>query len=481
MSSAALRTILPVAGWPEERARAVEITGGPDPMLPTPFRIGEAASAALSAVGLAAADLWELRSGQRQEIAVDVRQATASLRSGHYMKLNGSPVSTERNPVMGFYPAKNGRWSYVHSNFPNHRAAALSVLGVPEDREAVRKAVAKWDALELEEAIIAAKGAGGMVRTLDEWARHPQGKAVASLPLMEIVKIGDAPSEKLPEGDRPLSGIRVLDLTRVLAGPTCGRTLAEHGADVLKITAAHLPSLGYQEHDTGHGKLSAYLDLREKRDVETLRGLAREVDVFSQGYRPGTLADRGFSPEALAKLRPGIVVVSLCAFGHVGPWASRRGFDTVVQSVSGIAARQGEVFPGAEAGPQFYPVSAIDYLSGYLMAFGTMVALARRAREGGSWLVRNSLAQTGRWLLGRGEVPESKLKNVPKDFTPAEIERWSTTSKTPDGTLQHLAPVVRLSETAPRWSRPSVPLGYHKPEWPPHVTPTLSLPRQGGG
>ena len=481
MSNAALRTILPIAGWPEERARAVEITGGPDPILRTPFRIGEASTAALAAVGLAAADLWELRTGRCQEVAVDTRQAAASLRSGHYMKLNGSPVSAERNALMGFYPARNGHWSYLHCNFPNHRAAALGVLGVPEDREAVRQAVAKWDALELEEAIVAAKGAGGMVRTMAEWARHPQAAAVASLPLMEIVKIGDNPPESLPDGDRPLSGIRVLDLTRVLAGPTCGRTLAEHGADVLKITSAHLPSLGYQEHDTGHGKLSAYLDLRENRDLEILRGLAREADVFSQSYRPGTLANRGFSPEALAQLRPGIVFISLCAFGHVGPWASRRGFDTVVQAVSGIASRQGEVFPGAAPGPQFYPVSAIDYLTGYLMAFGAMVALARRAREGGTWLVRISLAQTGRWLVGRGEVPEAELKDVPKDFTSAEIERWSMTSNTPDGRLQHLAPLVRLSETPPRWSRTSVPLGYHEPVWPGRITPTLSLPHQGGG
>ena len=481
MSSAALQTILSIAGWPEARAREVEIAGGPDPILRTPFRIGEASSAALAAVGLAAADLWKLRTGRRQEIAVDVRQATASLRSGHYMKLDGAPVSTERNAVMGFYPAKNGRWSYIHANFPNHRAAALGVLGVPEDREAVRRAVANWDALELEEAIIAAKGAGGMVRTMAEWAKHPQAAVLASLPLMEVLKIGDSPPEELPQGDRPLSGIRVLDLTRVLAGPTCGRTLAEHGADVLKITAAHLPSLGYQEHDTGHGKLSAYLDLREKREVEILRGLVREADVFSQGYRPGTLADRGFSPAALAHLRPGIVVVSLCAFGHVGPWAPRRGFDTVVQSVSGIADRQGKVFPGAEPGPQFYPISAIDYLTGYLMAFGAMVALARRAREGGSWLVRISLAQTGRWLVARGEVPAAALNDVPKDFTSAEIERWSTTSETPDGLLQHLGPVVRLSETPPHWSRPSVPLGYHKAEWPARATATPALPRRGGG
>jgi len=466
MINRALLTILPIAGWPEERARAVEITAASDPILPTPFRIGEASTATLAAVGLAVSDLWELRTGRRQGIAIDTRQATASLRSGNYLKLDGVPVSNERNVVMGSYPAKNGRWSYVHSNFPNHRAAALKVLGVPEDREAVRKAVAQWDALELEEAIIAAKGAGGMVRTIAEWKQHPQGIAVASLPLMEIVRIGDSPREQLPDGDRPLSGIRVLDLTRVIAGPTCARTLAEHGADVLKITAAHLPSLGRQEYDTGHGKLSAYLDLREEKDKEILRGLVREADVFSQGYRPGTLGNRGFSPEALAHLRPGIVVVSLSAFSHVGPWASRRGFDTVIQSVSGITSRQGELFPDGAPGPQFYPVSAIDFLTGYLMAFGAMVALAHRTREGGSWLVRISLAQVGRWLIERGQVPVAELKNVPKEFTPAELERWSMTSNTPVGRLQHLGPVVRLSETPPRWARPTVPLGYHQPVWP---------------
>src|SRR6267142_3924525 len=193
----ALRTILAVAGWSEDRARAVEISKDTDPILPTPFRIGETSAAALGAVGLAVSDLWELRTGRRQDIAVDTRQATASLRSGHYMKLDGAPISTERNTVMGVYQARNGRWSYLHCNFPNHRAAALGVLGVPGDREAVRRAVAGWDALELEEAIIAAKGAGGMVRTMDEWAKHPQAAAVASLPLMEIVKIGESAPQKL--------------------------------------------------------------------------------------------------------------------------------------------------------------------------------------------------------------------------------------------------------------------------------------------
>jgi crotonobetainyl-CoA:carnitine CoA-transferase CaiB-like acyl-CoA transferase len=461
----ALRTILPIAGWSEKDA-AVAFTGGTDPILPTPFRIGAAGAATIAASGLAAAALWRARTGRRQQVTVDVRQATASLRSGHYMKLADAEVSTRRNSIMGVYPTKDGRWSYLHCNFPNHRAAALSVLGVPEDRDAVTRAVATWNAADLEEAIIAAKGAGGMARSKAEWAKHPQAAAIASLPLMEIVRIGDSAPEPLPPGDRPLSGIRVLDLTRVLAGPTCARTLAEHGAEVMKITAAHLPNLGYQEWDTGHGKLSAQLDLRQPANVETLRGLARKADVFSQGYRPGTLATRGLSPEELSALRPGLVYVSLCAFSHAGPWASRRGFDTVVQTVSGITTRQAECFPGKKPGPDFYPVSAIDYCTGYLMAFGAMVALERRAREGGSWLVRISLAQVGNFIVDRGEVPESELKDIPAEFAADELERWSTVSETPSGKLRHLKPAVQLSETPPYWARPSVSLGYHQPVWP---------------
>ena len=462
----ALSTLTSIAGWDEGRADEVEFSDDVDPILPTPFRIGEAAAASIAAVGLAASDIWKLRAGRGQKVGVDVRQATASLRSSRYMTMEGKLIAAERHPLMGVYPARNGRWSYLHCNFPNHRRVAMSVLGVEEDNEAVRKAVSGWDAPELEEAIIAAGGAGGMVRSMEEWAQHPQAAAVASLPLLEITKIGESPPEPLPEASRPLSGIRALDLTRVLAGPTCARTLAEHGADVLKITAPHLPSIGSQEYDTGHGKLSAHLDLREKADLETMRGLVREADVFSQGYRPGTLARRGLSAGELARLRPGIVYVSLSAFGRVGPWAERRGFDTVVQTVSGITARQGELFPGAEPGPQFYPVSAIDYLTGYLMAFGALVALARRATEGGSWLVSISLAQTGRWLLERGQVTESELRGVAEDFAPEEIRRWSTFSNLQVGRVSHLAPALQLSETQPHWSRPAPPLGCHEPVWP---------------
>ena len=382
------------------------------------------------------------------------------------MTLIEAPIPGGMASLSGIYSARDGCWAYLHCNLLNHRKAALNVLGVNNNQDAVRHAVAGWDALELEEAIIAAKGAGGRVRTMAEWAQHPQSAAVASLPLLEIHKIGDSPPEPLHGGPRPLSCVRVLDLTRVLAGPTCARTLAEHGADVLKIGACHLAGGSAEEYDTGHGKLSAYLDLREAGGADTLRTLASCADVFSQGYRPGTLDQRGFSPEDLSRLRPGIVCVSLSAFGRVGPWAARRGFDTVVQAVSGIADRQGKLFPGKEPGPQFYPVSAIDYLTGYLMAYGTLTALARRVREGGSWLVHVSLAQTGKWLVDRGQVSEPVPESSAVEFSSEEIARWSTTSETPMGQLRHLAPTLQFSETQSYWERPAVLLGHHEPKWP---------------
>jgi hypothetical protein len=320
-----------------------------------------------------------------------------------------------------------------------------------------------WDGRALEEAVHAAGGCAAFVRSAEEWSRHPQSAAVAALPLLEIERIGDAPSEPLPEGDRPLSGIRVLDLTRVLAGPTCARTLAEHGADVLKVSGPHLPHSGDIEIDTGLGKLSAVLDLRAPADLDMLAGLIRDgrCDVFSQSYRPESLAARGFSPAALARLRPGIVCVDLSAWGRAGPWAPRRGFDTVVQCVSGMATVQG----GSQS-PRTLPVSAIDYVSGYLMAFGAMVALARRAREGGSWLVRVSLARTGNWIVERGLLEAAALTDVAGELPEEEIARITLETPSPLGLIRHLAPVARMAQTPPRWARPPVPLGHDAPAWP---------------
>ncbi len=447
--------------WAGEDLAALDwaqLTGG-DPVLPSDFKIATVAAASIAAAGLAAAELWRLRSGRRQHVAVDARAAAAAFRSERYLRVDGRTPPGAWHPVSGFYRAGDERWIQLHCNFPHHREGALRVLGCDGIRDAVTAAVAKRKAAELEDGLAAAGLCAGMVRAPAEWQQHPEARAVATLPLFEIVRIGDAPAEAAGRGERPLSGVRVLDLTRVIAGPVCGRTLAGHGADVLLVTAEHLPAIEVHLMDGGFGKRSARLDLRRADHLEQLRVLMRHADVVCQSYRPGALAARGLSPEDLARLRPGIVYVTLSAYGHVGPWRERRGFDSLVQSVSGIA-HEGGVAAGTD-GPRHLPAQALDHATGYLAAFGAMVALARRAREGGSYLVRVSLAQTGRWLdrLGRVAghgVPDPRVEDV---------EAFLQTTATPFGVLRHVSPAAILSETPASWARPSVPLGTHAPEW----------------
>jgi len=431
---------------------------GDDAVLPTPYRVGAAGANALAALGAAVARFGELRGLPRQKVSVDLRAAALSLRSARYLRIDGKPLPPVWDPLSGFYPVRDG-WISIHCNFPNHRDAAMKVLQSPPDRKEAERKSATWDGPALEDAIHAAAGCAGFVRTADDWQRHPQAKAVAEQPLIEIERIGDSPPQKPSAAERPLAGIRALDLTRVLAGPTCGKCLAEHGADVLKISAGHLPDSGLVEMDTGIGKRSARLDLRTQS--EQLAQLVKHADVFVQSYRPGALAARGFSPERLAELKPGIVCTSLSAWGTTGPWRTRRGFDSIVQAVSGMAHKSGDA-SGDNAGPKLLPVSAIDYISGYLMAFGTAVALERRAREGGSWLVRVALARVGRWIVDRGLV---SFDGVPADVPAAELARYCAEMDAPIGRLTYLKPVIQFSHTPGEWTRPPVPLGTHEARW----------------
>lgn len=467
MSNSLLDQILTSAGH-EAAGDEVEIIGA-DPVFPIPFRIGEAGAAAIAASGLAAADLWRLRTGRGQRVRVDVDAAAAAMRSNQYLRrepFSQPPGATLQGQGGNIYRAGGGRWIYLHRNFEHHRARIAALLKCPDDGESVSRAAAGWDAAELEEAVFAHGACAGMIRSAAEWNAGEQARALAGLPLLEVTKIGDSPPEPLPKAERPLSGVRALDLTRVLAGPTCARTLAEHGADVLRVGTDLLPNNELQLIDTGHGKRSTVIDLTNPAGVQQLQALVRQADVFSQSYRPGSLAARGFSPEAVAALRPGAVYVSLCAFGRAGPWQSRRGFDTLVQTVTGIAdeyAREGQ--------PRLLPVSALDYITGYLAAFGTMVALARRTREGGSYHVQLSLAQTGRWLMGLGRSEVSRVAATPIDLAPERLVELTMSSVTPFGRLTHLAPTAQLSETPARWERPAVPLDHDPPEWLPSAVP----------
>ncbi len=457
MSADLAYSILRQLGREKRGDDRLSIMGSGDPIFATPWRIGEAGSAALGAVGLAVSDLWRLKTGAPQSVSIDTHAAAASLRSNTYVLRNGEkPVSWD--PLTGHYPTRDGRHMFIHTNHPHHRAGALRIAGAKGGtREALAEAVANWDGLAIEEAIAAGGCVGGLTRSRAEWNAHPHGIAISRLPLIDLAKIGEAPPRPLPKGDRPLSGVRAFDLTRVLAGPTSGRVLAENGADVLHVAAPHLPYQSELLMDTGHGKRCAWIDLLTPAGVETMKTLLGAADIFTQGYRPGTLAGRGFSPEQVAALRPGIVCVSLCAYGHEGPWASRRGFDSIVQNVTGLAATQGSLDK-----PRNMPVQALDYIAGYLAALGAMVALARRVEQGGSWLVRVSLVQVAHWLANLGTVDATKgIAELPE----SELSPLLTESVGPFGRLRHLKPVVHLGTTPAHFARPAEPLGASPAQW----------------
>lgn len=458
---AALNDILSLVHLNPPPKNQVQIAGS-DPVLPTNFFIGTAGAAVISATGLAAANLWELRTGRKQTVSTDVRRAGMAMRSDRFVALDGKIISGW-DPVSGIYEAKNGRWLQLHCNYPHHRSRTIEVLGAEETRDSFAAKVAEWDAFELEEAVTDAGSICGVVRSPAEWEAHPQSTAVDALPLLEIFKIGDADPEPLPEGDRPLSGIRAVDVTRVIAGPMCGRTLAEHGADVFRISRPGFPCAKSLVIDTGYGKLAGELDLVSEDGKAAMRRLISSADVFSQGYRPGTISKKGFSPEELAKLRPGIVCVSLSAFGYDGPWGHKRGFDSIVQCCTGLVYEHSE---GRDGPPIHLPAQCLDYVTGYLGAFGAMEALRRRATEGGSWLVRVSLAQTAHWLRRLGVFGASENTRGLPD--PGLEDVIDLTMETPStfGKIRHLAPAVTLSETPPHWNRPPVELSSHEPVWP---------------
>jgi crotonobetainyl-CoA:carnitine CoA-transferase CaiB-like acyl-CoA transferase len=449
------------AGMPQDALSSVALTGA-EPVLPSTFAVGTAAQATIAAASLAAAEVWRLRTGRRQRVSVPMRDAGIEFRSERYLRIDGKPASELWDKIAGLYRCGDGRWVRLHTNFPHHRDGVLKLLGCAHDRAAVQRALDDWKADAFEEAAAQAGLVVTTTRSFAEWDAHPQGRAVAGLPAFSIERIGDAPPRPLPSGgDRPLSGVRVLDLTRVIAGPVCGRTLSAHGADVLLVTGAHLPQMGPLVIDSGRGKLTTFIDLREPGGRETLRGLLRDADIFVQGFRPGAVKGNGFGPGEAAQARPGIVYVSLCAYGHEGPWAGRRGFDSLVQNANGMNHAEAEAAGAAQ--PKPLPAQAIDHASGYLMAFGAIVALARRASEGGSWHVRVSLAQTGHWIRGLGRVADG-LTCPDQNFEAVRDRLEEIDSGF--GRLTTVRHAAAMSETPPHWARPSMPLGTHRPAWP---------------
>src|SRR6202163_2189857 len=446
-----LAGLLRTAGLGDTALNDVSLPGE-EPVLPSSFATGTAAQATVAASALAAAELWRLRTGRRQRIGVDMRNAAIEFRSERYLRINGKPYDEYHDDIAGLYRCADGRWVRRHTTLPHHCSGLLALLQCPHDKSAVQRALDGWQGEALETAAAEAGLVVTACRTFDEWDKHPQGRAVENLPLFTIERIGDAPAAPLAVAERPLSGIKVVDLTRIIAGPVCGRTLAAHGADVMLVTAAHLPSLFPLVVDTGRGKLSTSLDLRQANAREALTTLVRDADIFVQGYRPGAIAGHSFGPQDIARLRPGIIYVSLCAYGHEGPWAKRRGFDSLVQTASGLNAAEAEAFGQSE--PKALPAQELDHATGYLLAFATMAAFARRAEHGGSRPAGCSLAHTCHCFRHLGGIdgmscPDPKIDQV-RDYL----------EDTASGFGRHTA--VRhsavMSETPPRWARASVPL-----------------------
>lgn len=464
-ASTALAQLWRDAQLSEDALARVRLDGS-EPGIPSSFAVGDAAQASLAASALAAAEIRHLRGHARQDVRVERTHALAEC-AGWFSVDGVTPPSWDK--ISGLYPCGEAvgapGWVRLHANFAHHRDGALRLLGCAPgpstERAAVAGALRHWHAEAFETAAADAGLVVAALRSVDEWDRHPQSAAIAHAPV-SVTRVG-APADAiawpaLAREARPLTGLRVLDLTRILAGPVGCRTLAAHGADVLMVNSPNLPNIdGIAE--LSRGKRSAHLDLRADADRATLRELVRGAHVFVQGYRPGALAGLGFDAPALAELRPGIVVASLSAYGPSGPWATRRGFDSLVQTATGF--NHAEAVAANASKPQAMPVQILDFASGFLLAFGVQAALLRQQREGGSWHVQVSLAGTARWLRGLGRVAGGL--DVPRpDGVPA---RFLVSEPSGFGRLVGVRHAAELADTPPLWRLPSMPPGTHRPVW----------------
>ncbi len=373
----------------------VTLTGETTGLLPSRLPALPAMLAAVGAATLAASALDASRSGERAaEVFVDAEHVALAARSERYARLGGSLPQDMFAPLSRFWQTRDG-WLRLHANYPWHRERALRVLGVQEQPQAVADAVLAWRGEDLEDALAAAGALGFAVRTPAQWRAHPQGQAVAALPLSSQ-NAQPGPLRPLPSG-RGAAGLRVLDLTRVIAGPVATRTLTAWGADVLRLDSPDLPEIPAQAVDTLPGKRSVNLDFRTTEGRARLQQLLAAADLLVQSYRPGALSSFGLDPQTLAAHHPHLTVVSLSAWGPAGPWATRRGFDSLVQCPTGIAALE-----GTPQAPGTLPAQVLDHATGYLAAAAALLSLAGVARGERPRSVQLSLAQTAGWLLGTG-------------------------------------------------------------------------------
>lgn len=442
---------------------------GADPLLDSPIRLGAAISVPLLAAAIGVAQVHRVRTGVRQRVELDIGQAVHRLTPylGAKSTING--YGANMGSLLGtgglapaiwdFYRTADDRWVIPIACYPRTRDALLEVLGCAHTREHIGAAIANWTGADLEEAAAQRGIPLAMARPRSEFLSHPQGRAVLAEPVVAIEKIGDSPPRPLPAGARPLDGLRCLAYTHIFAGTAVARTLAEHGADVL-----HMYEPDDFEHDlcwqeTAIGLRSARMSLRDGPARERFEELLRGADVFVHNHRPAKLAKLGLTPADCAAAAPGVIYCSVRCYGHTGPWRERGGFDHQAQALVGFSLREGDGQPKLPPGRMLN-----DYLAAYFAAAGVLSALLRRAEEGGSYLVKVSLAGVANWAWDLGEVDPERRAALPEGGRLPEPE-WLV-HQTPLGELRHVAPPVRFSHTPSCWADPVlVPRGSSQPAW----------------
>lgn len=422
----------------------------------SPFRVTDLAAAAIGAAGTAVAELLQASTGRLPSVRVDRRMA--SLWFGTSLRPLGWSLPPQWDPIAGNYRARD-RWIRLHTNAPHHRDAALSVLGCAADAQSVAQAVCGWEAAALEDAVVARGGCAAVMYSRQEWADHPQGQAVASEPLLHIhTESRVAARDWQPSPDRPLRGIRVLDLTRILAGPVATRFLAGLGAEVLRIDPH-----GWEEPGTVPevvlGKRCARLDLKNAADLETLRRLLRSADIVVHGYRSDALARLGLDAAQRRALNPALIDVSLDAYGWSGPWRCRRGFDSLIQMSTGIAEAGMRAVHRDE--PLNLPVQAIDHATGYLMAAAALRGLTTRMVQGAGTEARASLARTAAVL----QLRPGRMSEVVRLAAETPGDRSGHVEETSWGPVARLLPPLEIERAPLAWRYPARALGTDAPEW----------------
>lgn len=455
----------------------IKITGC-EPVSPSPWHIGEASATALSAMAALISKIYDIRSGEKhqQTIEIDLNVAALSTLRCAFMRNNGYeiPFPDIEYPCVGLYEAKGGKWVFINGGFPKLRRGLLKILQCADNHEDIAHAVKEWDAFELEKTVQNAHLCCVVCRTREEWDKTEQGKVLQETHMIdgllmpiEIEKIADGnpqPFTAQEEGElRPLSGVKMLDLTHVLAGPTCGMMLAEQGANVMRINPPHVPYILPFLMDTSQGKRNTMIDLRDERGKNILWKLIDEgADIFSESFRPKTFDKYGFGAQDIAnrlsKQGKGIIYISINCYGHHGPWKDFPGWEQLAQTATGLDIEQGE-----NGVPAMLPTFPNDYITGYLAAVGTLAALIKREKEGGSYIVKVSLAQTAMWLQSFGKFSKSEIEGVTLDMS--VLPDYMLSGHSGHGFLEYFGSPVHYSLTKAYWEKESVPAGYHPPSW----------------